>query len=312
MTMLVSIVVPVYNLQDYLAETLDSILAQSYQHFEVLVVDDGSTDDTVKLVNSYQKRDSRIVLLSNQRKKGVSGARNTGIFAAKGEWIAFLDGDDLWTTDAIEVRVECINQYPDAEFITADMANFYDNTSTAESSWAVTNNDWHDCFGKYLISGKPIILDEPINKFLRSVPIWTGVAMIKTSVLHSLGGFDESLPSCEDTQLWLKVAAKTNRLVFAPKVVAYYRQREGSLVHSSKAIQHYGPDAYRKLLSTPDFKEFTKELEQNICQFNHQNCFFYRKQKNRKEAFFWSLQSLKYEPFSLVSWKNFIACCLLK
>lgn len=312
MSKLVSIIVPVYNLEHFLAATLDSILAQTYPNFEVLVIDDDSTDNTVELVKGYQNKDSRVKLLTNERKKGVSGARNTGIFAANGEWISFLDGDDIWTIDAIEARMNCANLYPQSTFITADMANFYDDIKKAEPSWATKNKDWNDSFGEYLTTGKPVVINKPLKLFLRSVPIWTGVAMIKRDLLHLLGGFDESLPSCEDTQLWLKVSAHTEVLVCAPQIVAYYRQRDGSLVHSSKAIQHYGPEAYRKLLNTPEFINYTTLLNQNIRDFNHQNCFFYRKQKDYKEAFYWSLQGIKYQPLSLTSWKNFIACCLLK
>jgi len=309
---LISIVVPVFNLENYISETLDSILKQTYTNFEVLVIDDHSTDNTVEIIKEYGVKDSRIKLLTNTRKKGVSGARNTGIFAAKGEWIAFLDGDDLWTDVALDVRVDCLNIYPETSFITADIACFSTDVKQAEASWVETNNDWNKCFGSALKLDTPSCIEKPIKTFLHSVTVWTGVVMIKSDLLKTLGGFDESLPAFEDIQLWMKVACHSDTLVFAPKTIAFYRQREGSLMHSAKAIHHYAPQAYMQLLKDPAFSQYKKQLKDNIRDFNLQNCFYYRKAKNYKQAFFWGLRSVYWQPFSFVAWKNLIACCLFR
>jgi len=139
---IVSIVVPVYNLADFIAETLDSILGQSYQSIEVLVVDDGSSDSTRDIVLGFAKKDRRVQLLENTQTKGVSGARNTAIQAATGDWIAFLDGDDLWASDSLEERMTCLEQYPNADFISCDYARFVDDIEDAEESNARVNPDF--------------------------------------------------------------------------------------------------------------------------------------------------------------------------
>ena len=182
----ISVIVPTYNLEYYIAETLDSILAQSFTDFEVLVIDDHSTDKTVEIVQQYQSKDSRIKLLTNQHNKGASGARNTGIFAAKGEWVAFLDGDDLWTIDALEVRLDCLQKYPNATFITADITSFTEDISQSEPSRVNANTDWNTCFGASLKSGIPICIDKPILTFLRSVVVLTDTVCIKTQLLNTL------------------------------------------------------------------------------------------------------------------------------
>ena len=174
------------------------------------------------------------------------------------------------------------------------------------------NRDWNTCFSHSLATGIPVCINKPIITFLRSVVVHTDTVCIQTQLLKDIGGFDESLPAFEDIQLWMKVACHAETLVFAPKTIAFYRQREGSLMHSSKAIHHYAPRAYLTLLADPIFAKYPSELKDNIRDFNHQNCFYYRKQKNYREAFLWSIQGVYWEPFSSMAWKNFLASCLLR
>ncbi|MFC1852545.1 glycosyltransferase family A protein [candidate division CSSED10-310 bacterium] len=109
---LVSIIVPVYNGQTYLPETLDSIFTQDYQPFEVIIVDDGSTDSSAEIARTYKHL--RYIYQSNQ---GVPVARNTGIAASHGEFIAFSDQDDLWLPNKLRVQMEYLLQHPDVQYV---------------------------------------------------------------------------------------------------------------------------------------------------------------------------------------------------
>jgi len=102
---LVSIIVPVFNRRSAIREALESILKQTYEHWEALVVDDGSTDGTARVVEEYSRADSRVRLLRHGQRKGAQAARNTGIRDAQGEWIAFLDSDDQWLLDSLKLRL---------------------------------------------------------------------------------------------------------------------------------------------------------------------------------------------------------------
>ncbi len=99
---LVSVVIPTHNRSRCIERAMSSVLAQTYADFEAIVVDDGSTDDTVRVVERYARKDSRIRLIQHDRRKGAQAARNTGIFAATGKWIAFLDSDDEWVPEKLE------------------------------------------------------------------------------------------------------------------------------------------------------------------------------------------------------------------
>ena len=109
---MVSVIIPSYNSEKYIAKTLDSVCAQTYADFEVLVMNDCSSDRTAEIVESYAAKDSRIHLMNLPGNKGVSHARNTGVRMASGDWIAFLDSDDMWTKDKLEKQLklyECLN-----------------------------------------------------------------------------------------------------------------------------------------------------------------------------------------------------------
>lgn len=109
---LVSVILPVYNGAQYLADTLDSIFAQDYRPFEVIVVDDGSTDDSAKIAQSYQQ--IRYIYQENQ---GVPVARNAGIAAAQGEFVAFSDQDDLWISHKLSLQMEYLLQHPEVQYV---------------------------------------------------------------------------------------------------------------------------------------------------------------------------------------------------
>lgn len=110
--MKVSIIIPCYNVEKYLGECLDSVLAQDERNFEVIIIDDGSVDDTLEIAKAYEKQDARIAVM-HQENRGVSAARNMGLSAARGEWITFVDGDDLITSDMLSVMLSATDEKTD-------------------------------------------------------------------------------------------------------------------------------------------------------------------------------------------------------
>lgn len=122
-----SIIVPCYNLAPWIRACIDSVLAQSYVDWECVVVDDESKDESGKILDEYASRDARIRVI-HQKNKGEGGSRNTGIAAARGEWIFFLDGDDVMAPDALEKLAGLINAYPHEKLIRFGYENFEDGT----------------------------------------------------------------------------------------------------------------------------------------------------------------------------------------
>lgn len=113
---LVSIIMPAYNCAKYIEESINSVLAQNYKKWELLVLDDGSKDDTLKIIEEFSQKDNRIKSLPNGKNMGVSATRNRGIELAKGDWIAFLDSDDMWEYTKLEKQLE-VAEKKAAEFL---------------------------------------------------------------------------------------------------------------------------------------------------------------------------------------------------
>ena len=115
---MISIIVPIYNVEKYLCKCIDSVIAQTYQEWELLLIDDGSTDNSGNICDEYAKKDSRIRTFHNKN-RGASAARNTGLDASIGEWIYFLDGDDYISDDCIELMMQCVKKHPKTDAVYA-------------------------------------------------------------------------------------------------------------------------------------------------------------------------------------------------
>lgn len=122
---IVSVIMPAYNSEKFIASAIDSVLAQTFRDFELIIIDDGSTDATKSIIESFVETERRIVFLQNKKNSGVSFTRNFGISQARGEWIAFLDSDDMWRNDKLEKQINLIRSCPDA-LLTYTASSFVD------------------------------------------------------------------------------------------------------------------------------------------------------------------------------------------
>ncbi len=120
----VSVIMPTYNREAYISEAIQSVLNQTYSDFELLIIDDASTDNTKEIINNFIRNDPRIHYLMNNGKKGVSSARNTGFKHSKGKFITFLDSDDCWNIDNLKLKIEILNTHPDIDAILSDTSVF--------------------------------------------------------------------------------------------------------------------------------------------------------------------------------------------
>lgn len=123
---LVSIIIPAYNAGRFISETIDSVLNQSYTNWELIVVNDGSKDSTLDIITSYVAKDKRISVITKEN-SGVSETRNKGIDASKGEFVAFLDADDVWLKDNLQKKVECLINNPEIDYVFSNMLQADEN-----------------------------------------------------------------------------------------------------------------------------------------------------------------------------------------
>ena len=196
----VSVVVPTHNRARLLDRTLRSILAQHQVNLEVVVVDDGSTDDTAALASAA---DPRVQVLRNAIAQGVSAARNRGVAAASGEWIAFCDDDDLWAPEKLARQLSA--------------------AQTAGAGWVYTGDVNVDNAVRVLSGGRPPDPDAVMALLPRWNPLSSGGSnvMVRADVLREIGGFDPTLRRTEDWDLWIRLARTGTPAWVCEPLVAY-------------------------------------------------------------------------------------------
>lgn len=215
----VSIIIPTYNRRDMVIEAVESVLSQDYPEKEVIVVDDGSTDDTSERL--FQHFDRRITLL-RQENRGVSAARNCGILASAGTFLAFLDSDDSWLPGKLSAQMKWMEAHPEFAACQTEEVWIRDGVRVNPCRHHRKHSGW--IFEKLL----PLCLVSP------------SAVLVRRDVFEEVGLFDESFPACEDYDLWIRIGARHPiGLIETPLTV----KRGGHADQLSRTV--WGLDRYR-------------------------------------------------------------------
>jgi glycosyltransferase involved in cell wall biosynthesis len=204
----ISVIIPVYNAEETIKETIESVLSQTFSQFEIIVINDGSQDKTLEIV--YRILDPRLKVLSYPN-AGVSVSRNRGISQAAGDYVSFLDADDLWTPDKLETQLKALQANPQA---------------AVAYSWT----DWIDESGQFLRSGGHITVNGDVyaKLLLRDFVESGSNPLIRRQALTEVGGFDKSLNLAADWDMWLRLAARYE-FVAVPSSQILYRVSPNSM-----------------------------------------------------------------------------------
>jgi len=273
---LVSIVIPTYNHASYIGKALCSILDQTYQNWEAIVIDNQSTDHTDEILNKYQ--DPRIKYFKINNNGIIAKSRNFGIRTAKGEWIAFLDSDDYWAQDKLST---CFKYFKDCvDLIYHDM-----EITTSKQKYIKRK------INKSRRLKKPVLID----LLTGGNPISNSSVIVRKKMLEKVDLIDEckDLVASEDYNTWLKISKLTDQFLYIPKKLGYYFINEQSM--SKKNMSHSYRQATYNFLSVLNNNQKIK-LETNIVytsgRFNYLNLNFI---KAKKEL----LYVLKFGSFKL-------------
>jgi glycosyltransferase involved in cell wall biosynthesis len=221
MNPLISIIVPVYNTEKYISETIQSVVDQTYSSWELILVDDGSTDRSKSIIKEWVIKDSRIHFYYKEN-GGQASARNLGILKSKGQYIAFLDADDLYLKDRLEVQVRDLQEQT-ADFYYGG-GFYYDDSGEVPQTEAY---DWH--YGKFTGA-------EFFKILYHSCAVNINTVLIERSFLEKVGLFDESpvLRGTEDWELWLRISLKAKVVYGNPARHTLYRMHDGG-IHFQRA-----------------------------------------------------------------------------
>ncbi len=206
---LISVIIPAFNYAHYLPETLASLFAQTHSNWECLIVDNNSTDHTKALVLSYSEKDERVKYFC-ETIKGPSYARNTGLENANGEFIQFLDADDLLQAAKFESAMALFHKFKDADIVYSDMRYFHSEQKEKHYYTMSLDNTADKKWMPYSEGSKADVLPSLLkeNIMVISSPI------IRRSTLKQIGGFDEQLAYNEDWELWLRFAFENKTFIF--------------------------------------------------------------------------------------------------
>lgn len=219
---MISVVIPLYNKKESIAHTLECVLKQTYQDFEVVVVDDGSTDGSAEIVEGVN--DGRIRLI-RQENGGVSAARNRGIKEAKSEYIAFLDADDEWKPDHLETLVGLIEKYPQCGAYSTN----YEFNQGEKVKPTILN--------KIPFDGEDGVLSNYFEVASCShPPMWTSAVCVKKSLMNEIGGFPIGIAAGEDLLTWARIAVKT-KWAYSIKATAVYCLGEENVVVRRRHVE---------------------------------------------------------------------------
>ena len=183
----VSVIIPAFNAEAFLAEAVGSVLAQTYRNIEIIVVNDGSSDGTGAVALSFGQR----IIYVEQSNSGPARARNRGIELSTGVFVAFLDADDLWVATKIEEQIRFLQGHPEVALVYAQMVNFRQGTEIEEAPFPTNvHSGW--------------LFDQLLTQ--NSIPLPS--VLVRSQVLRAVGGFEEGLRTAEDTNLYLKISRR--------------------------------------------------------------------------------------------------------
>ena len=210
-----SIIISVYNKEKHIKNTLDSVINQSFKDFEIIIVNDGSTDNSENIINSI--KDKRIKLITTKN-LGVSNARNIGLKEASANYISLIDGDDSWEGSYLQHMFDAIEKFPEIKIFTAGLAQKYD-TKTVPVAYSFKQTELYGIYNYFKASEKFSIIHSSSIVFSKSILTKTGV-------------FDTSIVSGQDTDLWIRFGLYFD-VLFINKQLAYYNYYPSSLSNTT-------------------------------------------------------------------------------
>ncbi len=274
---MISVVIPLYNKEKQIAYTLQSVFNQTFQDFEIVIVDDGSTDGSVAEVEKFADRRIRLI---HQQNAGVSAARNRGIEEAKGELVAFLDADDEWKPEYLAMQHSLYLKYPDCSIYACNYE--FRNPEGVVTSTTIR---------KLTFTSKDGLLSNYFEVASCSYPpLWTSAVMVKKQVIQDVGGFSVGIKSGEDLLTWAKLAVR-GPIAYSKSVQAVYRQgysnprppEEKDFVGEQLEI------LFKEVPATPGLKHYVAFwYKMRMCR-----CLAHRMWERAVKAF---VKSLRYNP----------------
>ena len=290
----VSVIIPAYNALAYLPETIDSLFKQTFSDFEVLIVDDGSSDGTAGWATQIKDPRVRVIYQKNQ---GSSVARNTGISAAKGEYIALLDADDLWEPTKLEKQVRFLEQNPSVGLV---------------DTWTILINQKGKSTGRIIVSYAEGDVWKQLVQF-KPVCCCDSTPLIRRSCFDNVGLFNPDLPFLEDLDMWIRLAARYEFAAIKEPLVRYRQHPQSKSTNCKGTLE-----AFRTIIEQAFEFVPAEVLPLRDKGYGRVNLYLAWRAINNKDyeqASHYNRQAIAHHPQLILSWdflRQSIALSLLK
>jgi glycosyltransferase involved in cell wall biosynthesis len=278
---MISVVIPLYNKKESISRALESVLSQTKMPMEIVIVNDGSTDDSEKVVEKF---DQSLIKLVNQSNSGVSAARNKGIEIAKGEWIAFLDADDEWMPHQVATYLELIQNVPDAGMVAT----------------SYLNGDYKGQTSKIIIKKLNLTKEGRVVNYFEAASksnpiIWTSAVCIKKQFIIEAGGFPVGVKSGEDLLTWAKIAV-LHPIAYSTKPGAIFWQEAAHTYNEPpNRVPEYSDPVGKGLTALLPTYHRKKELRMYIAHWHKMRANIFLRQGNSM-AFAECRKALFFQP----------------
>lgn len=298
----IAVVIPLYNKAQYIQAALDSVFAQSYAAVQVIVVDDGSTDESVEIVRRYKN-----VTIVQQANQGPAAARNLGVRLATADWIAFLDADDIWSSSHLHNLVSLGERFPDAQVLGSAYCFAY--------TQAPSNNDTMKLVSARLAHNEDgILLDYFAACCHYDLPLTASSVLIKRSELLAVKGFNPTMRTGEDQDLWSRLAVSCDIAVSSKSTLTYRIGQRNALGHHTVLEPAPQLATYQDLLAEPQYAVFHPSIRY-LAHLTVLSCVKQRLQIGQQQAartllkthwavlhdrWYWAARLLSVFPTSLV------------
>lgn len=276
---LISIIIPCYNAEKYIAETIQSVINQTHKNWELIIVNDGSTDNSIEIINKYIDLDNRIKLI-NKENTGVSDTRNKGIVLAKGEFMAFLDADDVWNSDFLESTLLKFSSDHSLGLVHSDNQII---------------NEYSEKLGQINTSFEGYVLDKLLlggeNEYIFAI----SSVVVKKEVVENVGQFDVRLSNGADHEFYFRVANKY-KIGRVPKIGIYYRLHANNMHANIELLEKDTLAIYKKADETNLFKNsiFRRKCYSTIYLILAGS--WWKDGKNKRKGIYYTLKSIITYP----------------
>jgi glycosyltransferase involved in cell wall biosynthesis len=275
----VSVIIPTHNRAEFLRSAIASVLNQTFQDFEIIIIDDASKDHTQEVIANFN--DARIKVIHNQISKGAAGARNIGLINTSGEYIAFLDDDDEWLPEKLKIQTCLLDNSP------SEVGGIYTYS-----------------FIKEKVSGRVLsIWNYEIKEFSKENVITTSSVLLRRECFEKCGLFDENMPTGSDYDMWIRISENFSFEIIKDALVNYY-------IHENRLSINYGKKIRGlEILFEKHDNLFKKDLKEYSRMYHSLGVFYCYKGELQKGRRAFS-KSIRMNPFEIRNYFNFLLSLL--